>query len=247
MQRKFYTSFLLLAALVLSSTSILSAQSTAGPIEITSFAGSEEITAGENFPHTFHPGESFNIKGMYGNIGAAQAVWATYDVWLPDWSGTGYSGLQPIANDTLGTLDGNIDFDYVLGEDAPYVGQFHDSSDVNNVLIAFHILQVRVAYEPHEDTFWNIFIDVQQDVGTATVHPVLEGLEIFPNPATEEITINTPESLEKTVRVFDATGKAVLETSIFGNQLDISQLNAGFYLIRVEENGKVAGQKLMIK
>ncbi|MEN0046706.1 MAG: T9SS type A sorting domain-containing protein [Bacteroidota bacterium] len=247
MNEKLHFSFLLTAVFTLFMSVSLFAQSTAGPIEITSFAGSDDIMAGDNFAETFSPGDVINVQGAYGNIGAATAAWVTYDVYKPDWSGTSYSLQQFIANDTTGVLDGNINFDYVLAEDAALFGQFNDSTDVNNIRPAFHIIQVRVAYEPAEDTFWNIFIEVNDEGTSSTISPILQGLNIYPNPASKEIMINTESGAEMNVQVYNLSGQLVLERTMRGNSLDISGLDSGFHIIRVEQDGKVGGQKLMIK
>lgn len=247
MNRKLHISFLLTAVLTLLMGVSLFAQSTSGPINITSFAGTDGVMAGDNIAEAFNRGESINVKGTYGNPGAATAAWVTYDVYKPDWSGTSYSLQQFIANETTGVLDGNIDFDYVLAEDAALFGQFNDSTDVNDVKTAFHIIQVRVAYDPAEDTFWNVFIEVAEGETSSTIRPVLKDLEIYPNPAEQEVFISTDNGKEKFVQVFDVSGKLLIEQTMRSNRLDVSSLESGFHIIRVEQDGKVGGQKLMIK
>ena len=245
MKKNFYTSFFALAILMMAVTFSATAQSTSGPIEIVSIAGDDTVMAGDNFPEIFQPGDVISIQGAYGNIGNAVAVWATYDVYQPDWSGLAYTNQQFIANDMVGVLDGSINFDYVVQPDAPLFGAFDDTSDPNDVKVAFYILQVRVAYEPMEDTFWNLFIVVDEENGTT--QPILHGLEIFPNPAADMLQITTPDNGEKIVRVYNMTGQTVIDTVLSGNELDISQLETGFHIVYVEENGRVSGQKIMIK
>lgn len=235
MKRNFYTTLVLMLALALS----VHAQSTAGPIEITSVAGNEEVVAGDNFPEVFLQGQTVNVKGSYGNIEMATSAWVAYDVYAPDWSGTVYSEQQFIADGTMGELNGNIDFDFVIPEDAAVFGSLDAGSP------AFYILQVRVAYDPIEDTFWNLFIQVEES--TAVTYPVLEGLEITPNPATDLISISTPNSLEKNVQIYNMMGQLVLESNMTDDNLDVSDLSSGMHIIRVEEEGKVSGQKLMIE
>jgi hypothetical protein len=245
MKKNFYNSFFAFAILMMAISFSATAQSTAGPIEVVSVAGDDTVMAGDNFPEIFQPGDVISIQGAYGNIGNAVAVWATYDIYQPDWSGLAYTDQQFIANDMVGVLDGSINFDYTLAADAPLFGAFDDATDPNDVKPAFHILQVRVAYEPMEDTFWNLFIVVDEESGTR--QPVLEGLEIFPNPATDRLQITTPNNGKKIVRVYNMTGQTVIDTVLSGNELDISQLETGFHIVYVEEDGRVSGQKIMVK
>ncbi|RMG29224.1 MAG: T9SS C-terminal target domain-containing protein, partial [Bacteroidetes bacterium] len=225
--------------------------SCSGPIAITSFADSTNIQPGDNFPREFHRGDTINIKGLYGLNPPGlvlDSLWVTHDVYAADWSGLEYMGTpQMVVNrhSGLGTVDGNIDFNYIIPEDAPFFGAFHDSTSGGPV--ANHIIQVRGFYPPDLglDVFWNIFIKVVPKE-TSIQRPELQGLEIFPNPATSFITIQTPGNQEKRVQLFDATGKLVLDKRMSSELLDISGLHAGLYIIRVEEDGKVAGKKIII-
>ncbi len=222
-----------------------------GPIAITSFADSTNIMAGDGFPRELTRGEIIKVIGMYGlnDVLQPDSIWITHDVYAADWSGLDYEGVpQMVFNKRTGegTANGMIDFDYTIPEDAPFFGDFHDTTDVA-APPANHIIQVRVAYpsELQLDVFWNIFIQVVDNINS-TSQPVLHGLEVFPNPAKQEIFINTPENLAKQVQIFDLTGKLILQRTIRENRLDISELNAGFHIIRVQEDGKVASKKLII-
>lgn len=74
----------------------------------------------------------------------------------------------------------------------------------------------------------------------------IAGLMIYPNPANDVVTISSNAYAAKNIEIFDVTGKKVLATSTFGS-VDISALNTGVYLLKVEENGKVATRKLIKK
>lgn len=76
-------------------------------------------------------------------------------------------------------------------------------------------------------------------------------VEIYPNPASSEVVISSPKSIEGKIKVFDITGKlliyehnAVLETSY---TLDISSLPAGVYFIRLNTSEGIATKKLLKK
>ncbi len=67
----------------------------------------------------------------------------------------------------------------------------------------------------------------------------LSNIKIYPNPASgNSLTIDTQENVN--ISVFDILGKQVLRSQISrdNNQIDISRLNSGMYLIRLQtENG----------
>ena len=62
-------------------------------------------------------------------------------------------------------------------------------------------------------------------------------IDIFPNPASDLLTISIPEnSLETKGFIFDQTGKEVLRINLFGgeNQLDIKELENGMYIVKID-------------
>ncbi|MEJ2584403.1 MAG: T9SS type A sorting domain-containing protein [Robiginitalea sp.] len=76
----------------------------------------------------------------------------------------------------------------------------------------------------------------------------IEGFKLYPNPVTQgRVYIVTAQNSPKKIRVFDVLGTPVLQTTILGNELNISELTAGIYLIQVYEKDKVATRKLIVK
>jgi hypothetical protein len=57
--------------------------------------------------------------------------------------------------------------------------------------------------------------------------------ELYPNPSNEVINISLSQTQNAQVRIFDMTGKLVLENSIngYGKQIDISSLVSGVYSV----------------
>ena len=133
-----------------------------GPINITSFADSTNLNPVVPFPVTFNRGDVINIKGEYGVVPpnlVPDSVVVWHQVWAADWSGTVYeSAPQWILNEDVGMIDGKIDVDYVIPDDAPFYGDFHDVNDTT-AAAANHYIQVRVFYpaELELDVFWYHF------------------------------------------------------------------------------------------
>ena len=74
----------------------------------------------------------------------------------------------------------------------------------------------------------------------------LDIVSIYPNPASDLITITTGEATVKNVTIFEISGKKVVETTT-ANPIQVSQLAAGIYIVKVSGNTKSMTSKLIIK
>ncbi len=75
----------------------------------------------------------------------------------------------------------------------------------------------------------------------------IAGLKIYPNPLTGGILfISTDSNSEKNITVFDILGKQLIHT-IVTESVNVSNLKAGIYIIKITEEGKTATRKLVIK
>lgn len=76
----------------------------------------------------------------------------------------------------------------------------------------------------------------------------IDGFKLYPNPVTNgKVYINTTENAPKKIFIFDVLGTKVLEATLLGKELNLSDLNSGVYVLRVYEKDKVATRKLIIK
>lgn len=76
----------------------------------------------------------------------------------------------------------------------------------------------------------------------------IEGFKMYPNPVTNgKVYINTTLNAPKKILILDVMGNKVLETTIIGSELNLTDIDAGIYIIRVFEKEKVATRKLIIK
>lgn len=72
--------------------------------------------------------------------------------------------------------------------------------------------------------------------------------KIYPNPvSTGIVNIVSAQNGSKTVAVFDILGKQMLRTQLNGTTLDVSQLNNGIYILKIEEDGKTISKKLIVQ
>ncbi len=77
----------------------------------------------------------------------------------------------------------------------------------------------------------------------------ISGLQVYPNPViNKQVFVSSDSNEAKQVVIYDILGKAVLQTEINNNQaMNVGQLKAGIYMMKIIENGQVALQKLIIK
>jgi len=75
----------------------------------------------------------------------------------------------------------------------------------------------------------------------------IAGLKVYPNPVTGgKFSITTNSNADKTVAIFDVLGKQVLNT-IATETVNVSNLKAGVYIVKITEEGNTATRKLVIK
>lgn len=76
----------------------------------------------------------------------------------------------------------------------------------------------------------------------------IAGLSLFPNPVSGNVlNITSAANLDMNVVIFDVLGKQVINTKVTNNTVNVSNLNAGVYIVKVTEDGKTATRKLVVK
>ena len=71
-------------------------------------------------------------------------------------------------------------------------------------------------------------------------------ITVFPNPLTGNIlNITSNSNGVKAVAIFDVLGKQVINTTTVNNTVDVANLNAGIYMVKITEEGKTATRKLV--
>lgn len=76
----------------------------------------------------------------------------------------------------------------------------------------------------------------------------IKGLSIHPNPVVQgKLFIITRQNLAKKIEIYNVLGKPILETTVFGKELNISKLKSGVYILKVIENNISATRKLVVR
>ncbi len=71
---------------------------------------------------------------------------------------------------------------------------------------------------------------------------------IYPNPTNSDvINIKSNLSGDLNVAIFDVLGKQVVNTSLAGSTLNISELNSGVYIVKITQGTATSTQKLVVR
>ncbi len=77
---------------------------------------------------------------------------------------------------------------------------------------------------------------------------LLNNISVYPNPVTNELTINSSLELENSIiAIFDIQGKKVYNSEFKTNTLDVSDLESGVYFLRIIQNEKQVNLKFIKK
>lgn len=76
----------------------------------------------------------------------------------------------------------------------------------------------------------------------------IDGLKMYPNPVTgNTLYLASANNSEMSIQIFDILGKEVKNTKVMNNQVNISSLNAGVYIVKITEADKTATRKLIVR
>ncbi|MGV6829017.1 MAG: T9SS type A sorting domain-containing protein [Flavobacteriales bacterium] len=106
-----------------------------------------------------------------------------------------------------------------------------------------------------------LVVEVRTNSGSEVLyldHIVIDGIlgvndmqnnafSIYPNPAQDFVTITSALEGSKTIQVFDLLGNKVLDTNTINDQLNVSPLTSGIYLISISQDNITSTKKLIIK
>lgn len=76
----------------------------------------------------------------------------------------------------------------------------------------------------------------------------IEGLNIYPNPVTQgKVYISTTANDNKDIVIYDLFGNIQFTAHMRGEELNLFNVEAGIYVIRITEQNKTATRKLIVK
>ncbi|AUC83718.1 hypothetical protein CW733_10925 [Lacinutrix sp. Bg11-31] len=99
-------------------------------------------------------------------------------------------------------------------------------------------------------TIDNVRVSTVFDDATLSNQNNLEvtNFKIYPNPVSNGfVNIKTSNNATTTVSVYNVLGKQVINTVLKSDRLNVSNLNAGVYILKLSQNGATTTKKLVIK
>ena len=78
----------------------------------------------------------------------------------------------------------------------------------------------------------------------ATVNPTKNGLQIYPNPAKDVVTISAEKDAD--FKIYDTSGKLVKSGKTQNKTFRVNELNNGLYIVETTVNAEVSRTKLLI-
>jgi hypothetical protein len=106
-------------------------------------------------------------------------------------------------------------------------------------------------YDENSMTWIVILDDTPGDFAQGTLSNddfALNSFKLFPNPtSTGKVTIFSRSSSVISAQVFDILGKQVMQAKLSNNELNVSALRTGIYILKLKQDNATATKKLVIK
>lgn len=193
---------------------------------VTTVTGYYKYTAG-------NPGEMASTYLYYSTVndmGDCDSTYEQYNYWpaVADW--TPFSIVVP----------NTIVAEWVANQQAP-----------DYLSIGFVSTMVSNEFSPNGDPESVLLVDdINVEYTTVGLNDVAsKNVSVYPNPASNRLTIQWPSLSQKQVEIVDAFGKIALATSTNGNTitLDTSSLSNGVYTIRTRDEYSTSTQLVVIQ
>jgi len=142
-----------------------------------------------------------------------------------------------------------------IGIGDPYAPNWHLETFSFNSLSAYTYIIIRVTaanYSQQTGQGGLIGVDALNITGSgcATGIQTINSttVSLYPNPATNMVTVNSGSNAPYALSIFDLAGREITTKEMAGTgTLDVSQLSRGCYLAKVIQGGKSYCQKLIIE
>lgn len=128
------------------------------------------------------------------------------------------------------------------------VGLFHDADNFRAGSYFYNIYQPNLFWGSNPKPWISLLVTCN-DCETVNV-PEIEktNLTVYPNPATNNFTVNTGNDEKATIQLFNIVGQQVYSETFTGStNVSVANLRSGVYMLKVNQNGKVNTTKVVVK
>lgn len=94
--------------------------------------------------------------------------------------------------------------------------------------------------------YWNIDTVTFSYNTLSTSQNQIAGLKLYPNPVKEVLQIESNNTSEKTIELFNVLGKSVYKGKTINNSVNLSNVNKGVYVVKITEEEKTVTRKIVI-
>ncbi len=158
----------------------------------------------------------------------------------------GETDFNHVMHKMLTTASG-VNIDDLITNESKTLNYSFDMSTTN--MEEFNDLEV-VAFIQNKETrevLQSVSMDLSWEESTSSTQETMESsINIYPNPASDYITIDTESKVE--VSIFSMTGQAIIPTSDYfpGEGINLSNFTSGIYLVTIIKGYDIEVKKLII-
>ena len=113
----------------------------------------------------------------------------------------------------------------------------------NNTTITVNDVNSTISLAPGE---FKVYADNQANLSTNNIQPIDEKVILYPNPTKDILKFNTSKTIDK-IEIYNLLGKKMNASNFNNNQIDISNLSSGIYILKLYTNDKVGAKKIIKK
>ncbi|WP_396217370.1 T9SS type A sorting domain-containing protein [Flavobacterium sp.] len=206
------------------------------------------FTTGLDQKFSVVPGATVNVSFWYkaartdgGATGNTARIWSLF---TDPTSATPTTPINP-----TGTTSSSDD---PLRNNNSYLAQASSWTQVtisSTVPVGATVFQLQLrAYNGATVSFDNIsFSSPGASVLGAESFSQIDGMKMYPNPAKNNLFIETALNSDINVAIIDVLGKEVINSKVSNNAVNISGLTPGMYIVKITEEGKTSTKKLIIE
>ncbi len=89
------------------------------------------------------------------------------------------------------------------------------------------------------------YVKVYQNTGLSTDDVFASRFSVYPNPSSDVLNIRTNENVDK-VELYNTLGQSIINKNTATNQININEVKAGIYLLRIYSGNKTVTKKVII-